>query len=105
MTQVIRKSSQKTQAKRSYMKVCCRAFHAAQIVIQGSCPHSVPSMSPCQMLVLPQTTIKTVNYQHMMPTRYTLDVDLRTLFSNDVLAERKRQKETCQVCCSGKGID
>lgn len=41
----------------------------------------------------------------MMPTRYTLDVDLRTLFSNDVLAERKRQKETCQVCCSGNVID
>ena len=44
-----------------------------------------------------QTTIKVVNYQHMMPTRYTLDVDLRSLFTNDVLAERKRQKETCQV--------
>ena len=44
-----------------------------------------------------QTTIKTVNYTHMMPTRYTLDVDLRTLFTNDVLAERKRQRETCQV--------
>ena len=33
----------------------------------------------------------------MMPTRYTLDVDLRTLFTNDVLAERKRQKETSQA--------
>ena len=44
-----------------------------------------------------QTTIKTVNYTHLMPTRYTLDVDLRTLFTNDILKERKLQKETSQV--------
>ena len=46
---------------------------------------------------MPQTTIKTVNYTHMMPTRYTLDTDLRTLFTNDVLKERKLQKETSLV--------
>lgn len=44
-----------------------------------------------------QTTIKVVNYTHLMPTRYTLDVDLRTLFTNDVLKERKLQKDTSQV--------
>lgn len=29
------------------------------------------------MRVPPQTFVKAVNYQHMMPTRYTLDVDLK----------------------------
>lgn len=28
-----------------------------------------------------QAFIKTVNYQHMMPTRYTLDVDLKSVVS------------------------
>ena len=32
-----------------------------------------------------KTFIKVVNYQHMMPTRYTLEVDLKNVVSNDVL--------------------
>jgi large subunit ribosomal protein L27e len=58
---VIKRSSQKTQAKRSSMK----------------------------------TFIKAVNYQHMMPTRYSLDVDLKSAVPTDVLdkdnVERKKE--------------
>ena len=84
--QVIKRSSQKKQAKRSFLKVR-RVLGRAGAV--GS-----SLLTAARVL---QTTIKTVNYTHMMPTRYTLDVDLRVLFSNEVLAERKRQKETCQA--------
>eukprot|EP00898_Chlorokybus_atmophyticus_P001619 jgi/Chlat1/2458/Chrsp171S02343 len=64
---VIKKSSQKTIARRSRLK----AF------------------------------VKTVNYNHIMPTRYTLDVDLKTIVTPDCLENATKRvsakKETKKV--------
>ncbi|KAJ7948913.1 60S ribosomal protein L27 [Quillaja saponaria] len=35
--------------------------------------------------------IKLVNYSHLMPTRYTLDVDLKDVVSNDVFLSRDKK--------------
>ncbi|KAI3940935.1 hypothetical protein MKX01_011662 [Papaver californicum] len=35
--------------------------------------------------------IKVVNYNHIMPTRYTLDVDLKDVVSTDVLTSRDKK--------------
>ncbi|KAJ8747802.1 hypothetical protein K2173_006963 [Erythroxylum novogranatense] len=35
--------------------------------------------------------IKLVNYQHLMPTRYTLDVDLKDVVNADVLQSRDKK--------------
>ena len=35
-----------------------------------------------------QSFIKVVNYQHMMPTRYTLDVDLKPIVTVDVRGQQ-----------------
>ncbi len=40
-----------------------------------------------------QTFIKVVNYQHMMPTRYTLDVDLKSVVTQDVLDNASKKQE------------
>lgn len=57
--QVIKKSSQTKQARRSSLK----------------------------------PFIKVVNYQHMMPTRYTLDVDLKNVVTPDVLENSTKKVE------------
>ena len=50
-----------------------------------------------------KTFIKTVNYNHLMPTRYTLDVDLKATVTPDVLenptkkvAARKEAKKVLE---------
>ncbi|KAK9836041.1 hypothetical protein WJX81_008401 [Elliptochloris bilobata] len=40
-----------------------------------------------------KTFIKVVNYQHMMPTRYTLDVDLKAIVTQDVLDNSTKKQE------------
>ncbi|KAM7278671.1 hypothetical protein ACFE04_005805 [Oxalis oulophora] len=35
--------------------------------------------------------VKLVNYQHLMPTRYTLDVDLKEVVTSDVLATKEKK--------------
>lgn len=40
-----------------------------------------------------QSFIKIVNYQHMMPTRYTLDVDLKSIVTVDVVDNSTKRKE------------
>ncbi|KAM7254095.1 hypothetical protein ACFE04_031777 [Oxalis oulophora] len=35
--------------------------------------------------------MKLVNYQHLMPTRYTLDVDLKEVVTNDVLVTKDKK--------------
>ena len=55
-----------------------------------------------------QTFLKVVNYQHLMPTRYTLDVDLKSLVTADVVENsskrievRKVRDVTCQALRHG----
>ena len=50
------------------------------------------------MLCAAQTFIKVVNYQHMMPTRYTLDVDLKAVVTQDVLDNSTKKQEARKVC-------
>mmetsp|Transcript_22535 Transcript_22535/g.58768 ORF Transcript_22535/g.58768 Transcript_22535/m.58768 type:complete len:136 (+) Transcript_22535:110-517(+) len=56
---VIKRSSQKKQAKRSTVK----------------------------------TFVKLVNYNHIMPTRYTLDVDLKSVVTPDVIENSTKRTE------------
>ncbi|KAM7267931.1 hypothetical protein ACFE04_010097 [Oxalis oulophora] len=35
--------------------------------------------------------VKLVNYQHLMPTRYTLDVDLKDVVNTDVLLTKEKK--------------
>ena len=44
-----------------------------------------------------QTFIKTVNYNHIMPTRYTLDVDFKASVSGDVLENSTKKVEVQKV--------
>ena len=44
-----------------------------------------------------QTTVKTVNYQHLMPTRYSLDVDLKTVFTSEAYSSRENLRGACLV--------
>jgi len=41
-----------------------------------------------------KTFLKVVNYQHLMPTRYTLDVDLKSLVTADVVENSTKRIET-----------
>lgn len=43
-----------------------------------------------------QTFIKTVNYNHLMPTRYTLDADFKNV-TNDVLENSTKKVEARKV--------
>ena len=53
--------------------------------------------------------MKVVNYQHMMPTRYTLDLDLKTAVPTDATETSEKRKTARQVkmaarraaCCFG----
>ncbi|CAL5219349.1 g1165 [Coccomyxa viridis] len=40
-----------------------------------------------------KTFLKVVNYQHLMPTRYTLDVDLKSLVTADVVDNSTKRIE------------
>ena len=40
-----------------------------------------------------QTFIKVANYQHVMPTRYTLEVDLKGVVSSDVVSNSSKKTE------------
>jgi large subunit ribosomal protein L27e len=40
--------------------------------------------------------IKLVNYQHLMPTRYTLDVDLKDVVTADCLSTKDKKITACK---------
>ncbi|XP_044489124.1 60S ribosomal protein L27-like [Mangifera indica] len=40
--------------------------------------------------------IKLVNYQHLMPTRYTLDVDLKDIVTVDSLQSKDKKVTSCK---------
>ncbi|KAG8365225.1 hypothetical protein BUALT_Bualt18G0082200 [Buddleja alternifolia] len=40
--------------------------------------------------------VKVVNYNHIMPTRYTLDVDLKDVVSPDALVSRDKKVTACK---------
>ncbi|TYH57093.1 hypothetical protein ES332_D08G065700v1 [Gossypium tomentosum] len=41
--------------------------------------------------------VKLVNYQHLMPTRYTLDVDLKDTVTVDALQTKDKKVATCKT--------
>lgn len=50
---------------------------------------------PC--LPLLQCFVKTVNYQHMMPTRYALDVDLKNVVTSESLENSSKRTSARKV--------
>ena len=49
-----------------------------------------------------KTFIKTVNYNHLMPTRYTLDVDLKSVVTTDVADNSTKRTEARKVLSKEK---
>jgi len=43
--------------------------------------------------------LQVVNYNHMMPTRYTLDVDLKGVVSNEVVDDSSKKTDANKVGC------
>ena len=41
--------------------------------------------------------VKLVNYQHLMPTRYTLDVDLKDVVTADALQTKDKKVSACNL--------
>lgn len=41
--------------------------------------------------------LQVVNYNHMMPTRYTLDVDLKGVVSNEVVDDSSKKTDANKV--------
>ena len=54
-------------------------------------------LSACVRATNAQTFVKTVNFQHMMPTRYTLDVDLKNLVTPEALESATKKVEARKV--------
>ena len=56
--------------------------------------------------MLVQTFIKVANYQHIMPTRYTLDVDLKSIVTQEALENSSKRTEArkvrfkCSICAA-----
>ena len=56
--------------------------------------------------MLVQTFIKVANYQHIMPTRYTLDVDLKSIVTQEALENSSKRTEArkvrfkCSMCAA-----
>lgn len=99
-SQVIKKQSQKKQNKRSFLKVhAAIAADLAWLASGFSLPQAVKCWLHCAdpCLLWAQTTVKTVNYQHLMPTRYSLDVDLKTVFTNEAYSSRENLRTACLV--------
>lgn len=52
---------------------------------------------PSDALLLLQTFIKVANYQHIMPTRYTLDIDLKSIVTQEALENSSKKTEARKV--------
>lgn len=52
-----------------------------------------------------QAFIKTVNYQHIMPTRYTLDVDLKSVVTNWADVENTTARVEARKVCVWLGVE
>lgn len=44
-----------------------------------------------------KTFIKVINYNHLMPTRYSIDVDLKNVVNLDVASDASKRKSACTV--------
>ncbi|PNW70002.1 hypothetical protein CHLRE_17g701650v5 [Chlamydomonas reinhardtii] len=45
-----------------------------------------------------KTFVKTVNYQHIMPTRYTLDVDLKAVVAPEAIESAAKKTDARKEC-------
>ena len=76
----------------------CSAVSArGGVQAQRACFAGHESTEQAPSLSCLQTFIKVVNYQHMMPTRYTLDVDLKSAVPADVLDQEDKKDEARRV--------
>ena len=44
-----------------------------------------------------KTFVKVINYNHPMPTRYTIDVDLKSVVTSDVMENSSKRTEACKA--------
>lgn len=102
-TQVTKRQTQKKQAKKSSLKVQSRQpasqqrFAGTESAQTAALARRDPSSRrPAPCVVCAQTFIKTVNYNHLMPTRYTLDVDFKGV-TGEVLENSTKKVEANKV--------
>lgn len=50
-----------------------------------------------------KTFVKVVNYNHIMPTRYALDVDLKTIVTTDTVGPKNATKRV-EACKAAKQV-
>lgn len=50
-----------------------------------------------------KTFVKVINYNHIMPTRYALDVDLKTIVTTDTVGPKNATKRV-EACKSAKQV-
>lgn len=58
---------------------------------------SVPRAALLSLLACLQTFVKAVNYNHLMPTRYTLEVDLKGVVGPESLENSSKKAEARKV--------
>ena len=104
--QVIKRSSIKKQEKRSKVKVSGAVLSVSLQLLTPACmavhqgTYCLVHCNICHSQSGPvalQTFLKVVNYQHLMPTRYTLDVDLKSLVTADVVDNSTKRIEVRKV--------
>ena len=95
LLQVIKRSSAKKQEKKSKVKV----RSVGDIVLASALLASRSPDEACSILTFStvQTFIKVVNYQHLMPTRYTLEVDMKNLVTTEAVENSTKRKEARKV--------
>ncbi|KDD76779.1 hypothetical protein H632_c107p1 [Helicosporidium sp. ATCC 50920] len=74
-----------------------RSYGHAVVLGLGKSPGKVTKSSSLQKQARKsslRTFVKAVNYQHMMPTRYTLDVDLKNVVGADAVENSSKRKAT-----------
>lgn len=71
--------------------VTCKSGSAALVLYIAGCSHLVTYC--CGV----QTFIKVANYQHIMPTRYTLDVDLKSIVTQEAVENSSKRTEARKV--------
>lgn len=72
----------------------CVTASSAQYYERSTC--APPACIHCNLVLL-QTFIKVANYQHIMPTRYTLDTDLKGLVTTEAVENSSKRSEACKV--------
>jgi ribosomal protein L14E/L6E/L27E len=78
---------------------------AGATILAGPRSSRAPAERAAPPLPLPQTFVKAVNYNHLMPTRYTLDVDLKGVVGPESMENSSKKTEARKVRAAAGGRD